>query len=187
MPPSSPTPPGELSELEGGVLGIVAYTPGATAHGVRETFRRSRSSHWSGSAGAIYPLIKKLHERGLLAAEESPRGSRTRRSYTITKEGTQALRRWLAPPLAPWVASVTFDPLRTRMPFLGTLPPAQQIAFLEHAERLLEDELVEARRERDAFRGEDDFWLRATSEGCLATLRARLRWVRKTKEDLQGG
>ena len=82
--PTSPAPESALSELEGGVLGLVTEAPGSTAHSIREQFRQSRSSHWSGSAGAIYPLVKKLHEQGLLAVEESRRGSGVRSAYSIT-------------------------------------------------------------------------------------------------------
>ena len=186
MPDSHSAAPSELSELEGGVLGIVHESPGCTAHSVRERFRRSRSSHWSGSAGAIYPLMKKLLEAGLLSAEETPRGSRVRRTYSITAAGTRELKRWLGPPLPEWVASVTFDPLRTRVPFLDALPKARQLAFLEEAEALLEAELQELRRERKAVEDEPEmFWELVSAEGCVASAQARLRWIRGTIDKLR--
>lgn len=174
-----------LSELEGGVLGIVATKPGCTAHAIREGFLRSRSSHWSGSAGAIYPLMKKLVSRELLKVEESPRGSRVRRTYTITAAGTKELRRWLGPPLAAWTAAVTYDPLRTRMYFLAALSPAKREAFLSDAVRLLESEAKELRRELREMRGPDAFWDRAAQEGTIAITEARIRWVRKTARALR--
>jgi DNA-binding PadR family transcriptional regulator len=185
MPKPSTSLTSDLSELEGGVLGVILKCPGSTAHGVRESFRQSRSSHWSGSAGAIYPLMKKLHERGLLAVQESQRGSGVRRAYSITAEGTKALKRWLGPPLAEWVASITFDPLRTRMPFLGVLTPAKQEVFLVNAERLLQVELQETRAARALLRESGAFWEEMATEGCLAITQARLRWIRKTLEVLR--
>ena len=172
----------DLSELEGGVLAIVNSCPGITAHVMRERFRKSRSSHWSGSAGAIYPLMKKLFGRELLAAEETKRGSRTRRTYTITAAGKRELKRWLGPPLPTWVASITFDPLRTRMPFLDALSPAKRLTFLREAETLLADELRELQRERRELTGADGFWEQMAADGYLATAQARLRWIRKTIE-----
>lgn len=183
--PEASRPLSSLSELEGGVLGIVHESPGATAHGVREMFRQSRSSHWSGSAGAIYPLMKKLHARGLLAMSESQRGSAVRRAYKITPAGTKELRRWLGPPLSPWVAAVTFDPLRTRMPFLGALSPAKQEAFLLNAAELLEDELRQIRSVRGRARESEPFWEQMAAEGCQAIAQARLRWIRKVLATLR--
>jgi len=185
MPKASTSPHSGLSELEGGVLGIVSGAPGSTAHGVREQFRLSRSSHWSGSAGAIYPLMKKLHERGLLTAEESQRGTGVRRSYSISATGSKELKRWLGPPLPEWVASVTFDPLRTRMSFLDALSPAKQESFLVEAERMLTEELQETREELDHVRETGSFWEVVTGEGCQAITQARLRWIRRILEALR--
>ncbi len=163
---------------------MVQDSPGSTAHGISELYRLSRSSHWSGSAGAIYPLMKKLHARGLLAAEDSPRGSGVRRAYSITPAGINELKRWLGPPLSEWVASVTFDPLRTRMPFLGTLTTAKQKAFLLSAEKLLEEELQETHGGRRQLQESGSFWEQMAADGCRAVTQARLRWIRKTLEKL---
>ena len=76
MPKANAASSTDLSELEGGVLGIVHACPNSTAHVIREMFRGSRSSHWSGSAGAIYPLMKKLEGRGLLARMPDERDRR---------------------------------------------------------------------------------------------------------------
>ena len=164
---------------------MISASPGMTSHGIRARFLQSRSSHWSGSAGAIYPLMSKLTERGFLAVEETRRGSRARRAYTITPAGTKELRRWLGPPLAPWIASVTFDPLRTRMAFMGVASAPKQEVMLEEAIALLETELIELRRERKELTGQDQFWEEMAAEGCLAITQARLRWVRRTLESLR--
>ena len=182
MPKANTASASDLSELEGGVLGIVHTSPDSTAHVIREMFRHSRSSHWSGSAGAIYPLMKKLEGRGLLAVKEAPRGRQVRRTYTITADGLRELRRWIGPPVDDWMASVTFDPIRTRMPFLQALSPAKQLAFLEDAERKLEAEVAELKKEHRKLHDEGDFWERMSADGCLSTNQARLRWVKKTLE-----
>ena len=185
MPGADSAYSSNLSELEGGVLGMIHATPGSTAHAIRERFRLSRSSHWSGSAGAIYPLMKKLHDRGWIEAEESSRGTRVRRSYTITASGLRELRSWLGPPVAEQAAAVTFDPLRTRVYMLGALAPKKQLLFLEEAEALLELEVQELRSERRALDDTDDFWEQMGADGCLAVAQARLRWIKKTIEALR--
>ncbi len=183
--PDSTDRSSDLSELEGGVLGMVHASPGSTAHVIRERFRLSRSSHWSGSAGAIYPLMKKLSGRGWLAITETPRGTQVKRTYTITPAGLRELRRWLGPPLDPWIAAVTFDPIRTRIPFLGALSKAKQVTFLETAATLLENEIEELKRARKELTEGDLFWEERMVDGCLSTTRARLQWMRRTLEALE--
>ena len=123
----------ESTELEGCVLGIVWERGPCTAYVIRTVFLESLSPYWSGSAGSIYPLVARLEARGLVAARVEPRGGRSRKELSITPEGVAALHAWLRP-LPEWTGSVPVDPVRTRMFFLGALPPEEQEAFVADAE-----------------------------------------------------
>lgn len=110
-----------------------------------------------------------------------------RRSYSITSAGTKQLKRWLGPPLPEWAGSVTFDPLRTRMSFLGVLSPAKQESFLLNAEELLVRELKDIRDELGPIRETGSLRDRVTAEGCQAVTVARPRWIRSALEALRQG
>ena len=69
-----------LTELEGAALGVVVRDGPCTSYVVKEMFRGSPSEFWSGSAGSIYPLMRRLEERGLVA---SKRGSTGRRGHKV--------------------------------------------------------------------------------------------------------
>jgi len=43
--------------------------------------------------GTLYPLLRRLEEQGLLKSEWNTEGSRPRRYYQISSEGTQILRK----------------------------------------------------------------------------------------------
>ena len=73
----------ELSELEYVVLGVVRQEAPCTPYVIRQVFAHSPSSYWSGSAGAIYPLVRRLERRGLLESTERRRGSRTSRECRL--------------------------------------------------------------------------------------------------------
>lgn len=88
-----------LSELEHAVLGVALVVQPCTAYAARVVFQRSPPVHWSGSAGAIYPLIWRL-ERGRLLRSAARRGDkRGTRLYRFTDSGVGKLRAWLRPSL----------------------------------------------------------------------------------------
>jgi len=172
---------GRLSELEGAVLGLLWRAGPMTAHAVRQVFLDSPTSHFSGSAGAIYPLIRRLHDTARIAKSPDAAGAKGGAAYTITPEGRSALKAWMQPDDPAWLTTVMFDPLRTRMLTLGILPPRQRDTFLELAERELE---AAAKHQSVELRDADtDEWTAAALQGALAVTRARLRWIRSLRRD----
>ena len=81
----------------------------------------SPSSHWSGSAGAVYPVLERLEARGLVRSRRADTGDREGWSCALTPAGRAALQAWLGPPFGPDVLALEADPLRTRAHFLGAL------------------------------------------------------------------
>ncbi len=182
----------KLSELEGCVLGLVWSDGPCTPYAIRQVFLSSPSPHWSGSAGAIYPLVRRLERRKLLRSEIRATGRRPSRLYTLTPVGTRALQAWLSPPLPELAIGVPPDPLRTRLRVLEALPPAGRRAFLADARSRLRRHLclVQADcRKRRASGQRFDFLM---ARGALHQMRAREAWLREvaramTGADKQGG
>jgi DNA-binding PadR family transcriptional regulator len=162
----------DLSELEGCVLGFIWKHGPTTAYAVRKEMLDSPSSHWSGSAGAIYPLLERLQQRRLVAAKAGARGERSHTSYVLTEAGSKALLAWLAPPLEPDIISIAPDPLRTRMYFLRALPPARCRAFLKRARA----KLVEYARDIENAPARDEFDELA-NRGAIRATEARIAWL----------
>jgi DNA-binding PadR family transcriptional regulator len=117
-----------LTDLEGAALAEVASRGTATSYVISQAFARSPSEYWSGSAGAVYPLIKRLASRGLLEPSAAAAGRRQRIDYQITPEGRAALEDWLLD--AHRAAGMGFDPLRTRLGHLHLVTPEKRQAFL---------------------------------------------------------
>lgn len=106
-----------LTELEGSALAIIKKDGPCTPYHVRGVFKRSPADIWSGSAGAVYPLIERLQKSGLLEAKAESVGKRRRTVVTLTPDGERALKRWLLDIESG--ASIGFDPMRTRMHSAG--------------------------------------------------------------------
>ncbi|MDH3629273.1 MAG: PadR family transcriptional regulator [Acidobacteriota bacterium] len=172
------------TELENCVLGIVAEHQPCTAYRIRHNLKISLSSYWSASAGAIYPLMQRLEDRGWIRVDEEKWGSRTRRSYSLTRAGRHQLRAWLSPPLADWAAAFTYDPVRTRIFFLGNLSPKRRLAFLDEAIARTETTLGEHRDEKKAQSATLQAFDSIGRDGAIAELEARARWLRSVRKKL---
>jgi DNA-binding PadR family transcriptional regulator len=173
-----------LSELEGAVLGVISLMGPCTAYAVRRVFVRSPSTRWSGSAGAIYPLVRRLEKRGLLSSKPHTMGRRRGRHSELTSEGHKALVTWIGPPFSEEVCGVPPDPIRTRLSFLAVLPDDGRDAFLSRAEKTIRAEVRDAahgcRRALSDGRTLDHL----ISRGVLLVARARLRWIREVAESI---
>jgi len=173
------------TELEGCVLGIVHARGRCTAYAVRKELGTSPSAYWSGSAGAVYPLLERLAQRGLLDTHETPWGSRTRRAFSLSPRGLAALRAWIGPPLPSWTGSATFDPIRTRLLFLDALPRSRWPQFVREAQQEVARALNEMRRllkAADVLSDIEQWGLR----GGIAELEARLQWLEQLDDERTG-
>ncbi len=164
---------GGLTELEGAVLGNLAQEGPGTAYRVRMCFADSPSAVWSGSAGAIYPLLQRLEKRGLLRSTAVRQGQRAGREYTLSAAGRVALRTWLTDTAA--AADLGFDPLRTRGLSLSTLGVAQRRKFLASVRK-------ELQAQRDAIRGRARVGQVTPDEasvnrGVILQIEAKLKWL----------
>ena len=173
----------EPTELESCVLGIVWERGPCTAYVIRTVFRESLSSYWSGSAGAIYPLVARLEARGLIAAKTAAWGERSKKELTITPEGLAALRSWLRP-LPKWTGSPPVDPIRTRMFFLGTLPAEEWEAFLADAEARIRADMDTIRQECESLRQKGEILNALATQGGLRAQEARLQWLAEVRREL---
>lgn len=126
----------QLTDMEGAALAEIATRGTATSYAIAQAFAQSPSDFWSGSAGAVYPLIKRLSERGLLEPTAAATGQRARLDYAITAQGRAALEAWLLD--ARQASGMGFDPLRTRLMHLHLVAPARRKAFLKEVRTLFQ-------------------------------------------------
>lgn len=169
-----------LSELEGCVLGLVWARQPCTPYSIRRQFLDSPSPHWSGSTGAIYPLVVRLERRRLIRSAAYSQGRRRSRVFSLTPAGLKALRRWLGPPHSAETLGVPSDPLRTRLEFLGALSEQQRIRFLADAERGVSAHLRVVEQDCRRRQREGDWAAYLIALGARGMLHARLKWLRQS-------
>ena len=172
------------TELEAAVLGVLWRDGLCTPYAIRQHFRESRSPRWSGSAGAIYPLARRLEMRGLVRSKHRVRGKREQRDYRITPRGVAALRKWIRTPLAQTEATLVHDPLRTRVFFLAAIPRDEARSFVSDALHALRLEALRAKEDcRNSANDKCSFSYLAARNALLVT-RVRIRWLIEVREAL---
>lgn len=174
-----------LSELESFVLGMVWQLGPCSAYDVRRHMKASPSSQWSASAGAIYPLIRKLEGLGLVGARERWAGKRRRVEYRATAAGVRALRLWVGPPLAEEAVTVVHDPLRSRARFLGVLTAAERRRWVAAALQALDEVERRVRAWEAEFGGLGGAGL--LSRYGEMDVEMRRRWVGEVGAGVAGG
>ena len=117
-----------VTELEGAILSEIQHRGNNTAFQVRRAFQTSPTIEWSGSAGAVYPAIKRLREHGLIHGEATHDGRSTVR-LSLTAAGEAAVIAWACD--AERSSSVGIDPFRLRSGIWDLLPANQKHSALK--------------------------------------------------------
>ena len=165
-----------LTELEGAVLGIVARKPPLTAYAIRKEFENAVTQSWSASAGAIYPLVRRLVDDGLLKETSKPNDGRGTILLRLSPAGRASLIDWLKAG-DPKALGPAADPMRTRGFAFSELPSQDRIPVL-HDWRALTKRSIELIREQiERFEQEQDRTAAIATRGTQLQLEARLQWI----------
>lgn len=174
----------DTTELEAAVLGVVWQEGPCTCYAIRQHFLESRSPRWSGSAGAIYPLVRRLETRGLVRSSSSTRGRRAQRDYRTTRLGMAAFKQWLRRPLAQGNATLIHDPLRTRVLFLSAIPHEEALSFVSDALETLRRTLKQAQQDCRKNPASEDKFAHFAAKNALLVTQARVKWLVEVQSQL---
>lgn len=161
-----------LTELEGAILSEIHHRQNRTAFKVRRAFQTSPSIEWSGSAGAIYPAIRRLVEAELIESSVITTGRRGSH-LALTGEGVAALESWICDPVR--ATSVGIDPFRLRAGLWSTLSPRLQDEAFRRIKLAVNEELKRLRASLDEL----DPVERARSDWSIQLQVMRLDWLEK--------
>jgi PadR family transcriptional regulator, regulatory protein AphA len=168
------------------VLGVLGMGP-MTGYDIKKVIEGSIAHFWSESYGQIYPILRRLAAEGLAEQRtERQRGKPDRLVYSLTANGREELRRWLAVPAR---AETFRSELLLKLFLGGAADGAASIRQVEHFrahQRTLQQtygELERKLRREMASHPELPYWLITLSFGqhrCAALL----DWSDKTLKTL---
>lgn len=165
-----------VTELEQCVLAVIWRTAGATAYQVRKVFQSSLTATWRASTGAIYPILRRLAEAGLVDERPVAGSKRNARLLTITKAGEAALRSWLVDE-SDWIAAPVADPMRTRSQVLALLGGQKASAIIEKWRTTSTSALNHVEQRLEDYRLEGNEVETLAHRGTQLQLLARLEWL----------
>lgn len=169
----------DLTDNEGTLLGLVVRAGPLTAYQIARVYERSPVSNFNTSKGKLYPLIRRLRERGLLAAESVEGDARGTEKVRATAAGKEAVRRW-AREIRP-THLLPEDPLRTKLQSFDLLSRDERIAWCVAAKAMLKEKLdeVEGYGETVEVPFRD-----LVHENAVSTLRGRMDWLDRVLQQL---
>ena len=163
------------------LLGLLSGTP-MSGYELTKTFESSLAFVWSAQHSQIYPELKRLLANGLI--EQVGEGPRGRKSYAITRKGSEELHRWLVE-VEPDRA--IRDQSAARIFFLWQLKPAQAVTLLEK-EKAVQIQDLERFEEilHDIKNKESDppWGVLPVRLGIMAT-EARLEWIEQALREFR--
>ena len=161
-----------LTDSEGAILTLVLRQGPITAYQVGKTFADSPVHTLNTSKGKLYPLIHRLHERGLLMAEDVPGDQRGTQRFSITPAGRQDLKRWTL--LLRPEHELLHDPLRKKIQGFELLSKEEQRDWIAAARTQL---LTKLRAVENWPPEADGPFGDLVKENAKVSLQARLDWL----------
>jgi DNA-binding PadR family transcriptional regulator len=174
----------KASELEATVLGHVWKHGPCSPYSVRKHFLHSPTSRFSGSAGAIYPLVERLVRRGLLRSEATATGRREGWMLEVTAAGVAALQAWLTAQMTADDAG-TYDPLRVKALFLGSLTEVQRSQWMDQADVALAEHQSRLEEHLAEYGGDTDPFFEIASWNAIAQAKVRREWIERMRKALE--
>lgn len=128
---AEPLDKGSLTDFEQILLGLLARKP-SSGYELKRFFATTPAAAYQPSSGTLYPALRRLERRGLLAGTDAPSaGRRTRRRYRPTAAGHTVHLGWLRRPVEP--DTIARDLGVHLMRFVmaeGVLAPGEILGFL---------------------------------------------------------
>lgn len=159
-----------LTELEGAILSELEHRGSQTAFQVRRSFAESPSLEWRGSAGAVYPAVKRLERDGYIEGVATGDGRATRH-LSVTPSGRAAMLEWASDTAR--ATSSGIDPFRIRAGIWAQMPEKRRREVLVAMRREIESSIEYL----SGFARNRDTIERVSVELSVYLQRTRLAWL----------
>lgn len=164
-----------LSTIELSVLGLAWLRGPCTTYAIMKELSTSGSSYYKSRAGTAYSVSKRLVSFGLL--EETAENN-----IQITPAGVAAIQEWMAPPIPLPDIAHSADLIRLRFFFIGIIPLADRLAFIDSS---IDGLLEFLEKCKSLLKDNEDigdyFGVLATMSTVLETS-ARIAWLRVVRD-----
>lgn len=169
-----------LTELEACVLALIVREGPCTAYSIRKQFEESLTSTWHASTGSIYPLIRRMTDRGLLSRRDVESDGRGSKEIEATPAGRRAAQAWLRD-VPDWIGEPAADPIRTRLNFFNVLAPEECGPVIERMMAATRAAATRTALIRDQMKASGKTVEALAVSGAHTMLLARLSWLEEVR------
>ena len=169
-----------LTDDEGTFLSLLLRIQPATAYQISKVYADSPVSNFGTSKGKIYPMIRRLQERELIASTTVAGDGRGSETLKATAAGKEAIRRWVRD-IRP-AHLLLEDPLRTRVQSFNLLSLAERLKWLASAKAQLSEKL----RQVEEYGAEVDVPFKDfVHDNAVTSIQARISWLDRMEDRLR--
>jgi DNA-binding PadR family transcriptional regulator len=177
------------SLLEFALLGTLRHKP-QSGYDLRKTFTTTGMRYYSDSPGSIYPALKRLEARGLIAAvnpKDEEADPRKRQLFSLADKGREALVAWLERPVTADDVTNRLSELMLRFAMMdGSVPRATTIRFLRDFEREMAIHAADSRARLEEMRSKAGLHTGVLAyEGGIEGMERQVSWAQRTREQLE--
>ena len=160
-----------VNDHEGTVLSVISRRQPLTTYQLRKEFMQLPTTSYNSSKGALYRLIARIADRGLIATEQGT-DRRSSEMLRLTPLGQKALAAWVLR-TGP-EHSIANDPLLLRLGSLGDVSPAERVQWIAAAKKSL---LFKKQEINDYYAVADVPYRDIAHGAALAIVDAKLEWL----------
>ena len=167
------------------LLGLLSLRP-MSGYDLKKQIERTTTHFWKEDIAQIYPMLKQLEAEGLATSTaEKQEGRPERRIYALTDQGWEALREWIARPMAEQVKR---NELLLKLFFANHLPVAVSVEHVQQYRATQQATLDTLERLKQSLQQKPPskrlaYWLMTVSYG-IHNMRALIAWCDETLEQL---
>jgi DNA-binding PadR family transcriptional regulator len=169
----------DLTDHEGTLLALVLREQPITAYQIAKIYEESPVSNFNTSKGKIYPLIRRLRERGLLAAQPVRGDARRTERLVCTDAGREVIRAWTKQIRLTHL--LLEDPLRTKIQSFDLLSRDERIQWVVDAKAQLTRKLRQVEEYGQAVEAP---YKALVHDNAVSSLRSRLEWLDRVLESI---
>jgi DNA-binding PadR family transcriptional regulator len=168
------------------LLGLLSLRP-MSGYDLKKQIECTTTHFWKEDIAQIYPMLKQLEAEGLTTGTaEKQEGRPERRIYMLTDQGWEALRDWIAKPVAEQVKR---NELLLKLFFASHMPVAVSVEHVQQYRATQQGVLATLERLKQSTIQQQPgskrtiYWLMTINHG-IHHMRALLAWCDETLEQL---
>ena len=171
-----------LTDDEGTFLALLIRVQPATAYQLSKIYEESPVSNFGTSKGKIYPLIRRLKQRGLLATQTVSGDARGTERLACTPAGRAAVRDWVKQHRPNHL--LLEDPLRTKVQSFDLLSREERLEWVVEVRQMLLTKLAEL----DSYgKAVDVPFKDYVHDNAVSSVRCRMDWLDRVMHSIVKG